>query len=103
MREHQSFLRSSLEQVDGPELVPWEFKDQPSAFIIDPPRRGFKQLKLWTDAIRPELIVYVSCDSSTLARDLKLIHEDYSLKCLKLYGFFPGTYHYESMAFLVLK
>ncbi len=71
--------------------------------IVDPPRAG-----VGADAARrlaelaPTHIVYVSCDPSTLARDLKiLLGAGYTLESVVVFDLFPQTYHIETVARLV--
>jgi len=69
--------------------------------ILDPPRQGAKEVI----NILPELdafrIIYISCDPSTLTRDLKaLIGSGFSLKHTKVFDMFPQTYHIESVSLL---
>lgn len=68
--------------------------------VLDPPRAGVDPLAL--DAlvdIRPEVIAYVSCDPSTLARDTaRLLKAGYQLERVKPFDLFPHTYHIESIS-----
>lgn len=65
--------------------------------VVDPPRKGLA--KEFIDAVlemKPERMVYVSCNPSTLARDLKLLHEGgYKLEEVQPVDMFPQTYHIE--------
>jgi 23S rRNA (uracil1939-C5)-methyltransferase len=73
--------------------------------IIDPPRSGLhpKALK-GILKLKPESIIYVSCNPSTLARDIALLTEGgYSLEKAIAVDMFPHTYHIESIARLILK
>lgn len=67
--------------------------------IIDPPRRGFLKVEEWTTTYKPQYILYVSCDVSSLKRDLAKL-TDYTISETLLVDFFAGTYHYESLVFL---
>ena len=50
---------------------------RPDVIVVDPPRKGCDEKCLDTMlAMSPERIVYVSCDSATLARDLKILCEE---------------------------
>lgn len=73
--------------------------------FLDPPRSGLSsgEAKLIL-ANKPKDIVYVSCEPSTLARDLKvLVKGGYRLKSLLMVDNFPNTYHIEAIAKLSLE
>lgn len=73
------------------------------AVIFDPPRAGLHQKVVEaTLAAMPGKIIYLSCNPSTFARDLALLQENYELKLLKGYNFFPRTPHIEALAVLTL-
>ena len=68
--------------------------------VLDPPREGLnKNVIVALNEIKPERIVYISCNPSTLARDIKLLD---GFKVAEVYGFnmFPYSYHVESIAIL---
>ena len=70
--------------------------------VVDPPRSGLEknELELLVKN-KPERIIYVSCNPSTLARDLKpLIKNGYRLEKVRLVDMFPQTYHIESVSYL---
>lgn len=73
---------------------------QPIHMIVDPPRAGIDKHAL--DAIlqiNPQVIAYVSCDPSTLARDAaRLIKGGYTLQHVTPFDLFPQTYHIESIS-----
>ena len=77
---------------------------QPIHMIVDPPRAGIEKHAI--DAIlkiKPQVIAYVSCDPSTLARDAaKLINGGYRLVEVTPFDLFPQTYHIESISFFEL-
>ncbi len=69
--------------------------------LMDPPRAGAVNLLNNINIINPEKIVYVSCNISTLARDLQVLQKSgYKLKSLKMFDMFPQTYHIETVACL---
>lgn len=77
---------------------------KPDIIIVDPPRAGLDSLALSQILnIRPKKLVYVSCDLMTLARDLKLLSNDYDILELTPVDMFPYTAHVESICALKLK
>jgi 23S rRNA (uracil1939-C5)-methyltransferase len=69
--------------------------------IIDPPRAGAVNSFNYINIINPKKIVYVSCNISTLARDLQVLQKSgYMLKSLRMFDMFPQTYHIETVASL---
>lgn len=77
-------------------------KLHPDVIVVDPPRKGCDEKCLETMlAMRPERIVYVSCDSATLARDLKILCEGgYELKRVRAVDQFGQTVHVESVVLM---
>ena len=70
--------------------------------VVDPPRKGCDEslLKLIEDML-PQKVVYVSCDSATLARDLKILcSKSYSIKKVQPVDMFPQTVHVETVVLL---
>ena len=74
----------------------------PDVIVVDPPRKGCDEKCLETMLLmEPERIVYVSCDSATLARDLKILCENkYELKAWQCYDQFSRTVHVETVILL---
>ena len=74
----------------------------PDVIVVDPPRKGCDEACLSTMLkMQPERIVYVSCDSATLARDLKILCDGgYVIKKIRGVDQFPMTVHVESIALL---
>ncbi len=71
-------------------------------FVLDPPRKGMDEaaLSIIADA-SPDRIVYVSCDSATLARDLQYLRSrGYELIRIRCVDMFPQTVHVESVVLL---
>ena len=78
-----------------------KIKDTIDVVIVDPPRSGLSKHEVDVlQNINPKQIIYVSCDPITLARDLKLLKDNYNIN--KIYGLdmFPYTYHVESLVIL---
>lgn len=72
--------------------------------IMDPPRSGSTQVFLEAvKKLRPQKVIYVSCDPHTLARDLKVLLDLYEIKNACLVDMFSGTYHVETIVGLYRK
>ena len=73
--------------------------------IIDPPRKGCSKLMIDTLLrLKPERIVYVSCNPDTMARDIKLLSDEYIISSpVGVYNMFPRTAHVESVVCLSRK
>lgn len=73
--------------------------------VVDPPRKGCDEALLDTIVkMAPEKVVYVSCDSATLARDLKILCENgYELKRVRAVDQFPMSVHVETVVRLQRK
>jgi 23S rRNA (uracil1939-C5)-methyltransferase len=77
-------------------------KFKPDVLIIDPPRDGMhKDALAAAMKLEAERIVYVSCNPSTLARDLKSMSENYEILEVQPFDMFPHTYHVEAVAKLI--
>lgn len=70
--------------------------------VVDPPRKGCDAVCLDTILkMRPERVVYVSCDSATLARDLRYLADGgYVVERGRCCDMFPGTVHVETVVLL---
>ena len=76
----------------------------PDVLIIDPPRAGMhKDVVSQVLDMRPERVVYVSCNPATLARDLGMMKDTYRVEEVQPVDMFPHTYHVEAVARLVKK
>lgn len=100
--ENAEFFVGDVEKT-LPEFIK-QRKIKPDVVFLDPPRKGCDKTALETILqIKPEKIVYVSCNPATLARDLKILEEKYELKDISICDMFPYTYHVESVAVMCLK
>lgn len=70
--------------------------------ILDPPRAGAKEIAkiLCQKDKKPMHIIYVSCNPSTLGRDLRTLSAEYQIKEVCAFDFFPNTYHFETVCIL---
>jgi 23S rRNA (uracil1939-C5)-methyltransferase len=77
---------------------------RPDVVITDPPRAGMHE-KLVNKLleIAAPVIVYVSCNTATMARDILLLSEKYTVEKVQPVDMFPHTHHIECVARLVLK
>ena len=73
----------------------------PNIIIVDPPRSGLtKETITNIFKLKPNKIIYVSCDPMTLVRDLNLLNEKYSIVELTPFDMFPNTKHVETLVLL---
>ena len=74
----------------------------PDVIVVDPPRKGCDQMCLDTMLkMAPNRIVYVSCDSATLARDLRILCDGgYKLEHVRPCDMFPMSVHVETVCLL---
>ena len=87
------------------EVLPEKYEKEgiyADVIVVDPPRKGCDEDCLATMLqMAPERIVYVSCDSATLARDLKyLCQGGYEIKRIRPVDMFPMTVHVETVCLL---
>ena len=92
---------------DAVEIIPdlYAKKIFADVVIVDPPRAGCDKKVLETFAeMKPKKIIYVSCNPSTLVRDLKILQDlNYITKKIQPVDMFPQTSHIESVAQLEIK
>lgn len=90
------------------EVLPREFEERhvhADVIVVDPPRKGCDQVCLDTIVkMSPERVVYVSCDSATLARDVKYLGErGYEVKRVGCCDMFGWGVHCESVCLMMRK
>ncbi|MFN1833767.1 23S rRNA (uracil(1939)-C(5))-methyltransferase RlmD [Balneola sp. MJW-20] len=100
--DNVSFVLGDMKDVFTTEMT--EEYGAPDVLITDPPRAGMHQdvVERLIELKVPRL-VYVSCNSSTMARDLKLLSECYEVQEVQPVDMFPQTWHIEAVAKLRLK
>lgn len=87
------------------EVLPKKYKEDgeyAEVIVVDPPRKGCEKGLLDTIVeMKPKRVVYVSCDSATLARDLRyLCDRGYEVRKVQPVDMFGQTVHVESVALL---
>jgi 23S rRNA (uracil1939-C5)-methyltransferase len=100
--EHASFFAGDVSEVcDDSFLLA---HGRPDVVITDPPRVGMDE-RLIRKILEMEapIVVYVSCNPATQARDLHLLNEKYNITRVRPVDMFPHTHHIENVAQLRLK
>lgn len=100
-----------MNQIDNATFIASDAKDfilnnsqMFNKVIVDPPRLGLdKAFIASVNKMKPEKIVYVSCNPITLARDLDLFKMNYHVKSVTPVDMFSQTYHIESVTVLERK
>mgnify|MGYP001466621041 CR=1 FL=1 len=89
------------------DIMPWWYAQgvRPDVIVVDPPRKGCDERLLDTIVkMQPDRVVYVSCNPSTLARDLRyLADRGFAVKEVQPVDMFPQTSHVECVSQIVLK
>ncbi|MCE1252880.1 MAG: class I SAM-dependent RNA methyltransferase [Anaerolineae bacterium] len=98
----ENFDNVSLYEGAAEEVLP-ALQVKADAVVLDPPRAGLDVKALDAiAAVRPGRVIYVSCDPSTLARDVKrLTKNGYRLESVQPFDLFPQTYHVECVAVMI--
>jgi len=95
------FDQVEIYEAPAEEVLPELELTNPQVIVVDPPRSGIDRTAM--DAIlamKPALLVYISCDPSTLGRDARrLTQAGYQLREITPYDLFPQTFHIESLSF----
>lgn len=100
--EHNGIDNAEFFVGKAEEVLPKKYEKEgifADVIVVDPPRKGCDEACLDTMLkMKPERIVYVSCDSATLARDLKVLCDGgYEIKKVRAVDMFPMTVHVESV------
>jgi 23S rRNA (uracil1939-C5)-methyltransferase len=100
--EHAHFFAGDVIKICNDDF--FEKHGRPDVVITDPPRAGMHE-KLVNKLleIAAPVIVYVSCNTATMARDILLLSEKYTVEKTQPVDMFPQTHHIECVARMVLK
>lgn len=79
-------------------------KETPDLITFDPPRSGLddKTLQMVTNS-GVKTLIYISCNPSTLGKNLNVLKKQYSINSIKIFDMFPHTSHVESVVALSKK
>jgi len=104
--EENNITNAAAYNVDAKALEEFgeDFVGKKNIFILDPPRAGLhKKTVKFIKKIKPEKIIYVSCNPRQLAQDLKKLIPVYETGEYAMFDMFPQTRHVESVMELKLK
>ncbi len=100
--QHAGFFAGDVINVCNDDFFTQNGK--PDVIITDPPRAGMhEKLVVKLIEMASPVIVYVSCNPATQARDLSLLGEKYSVEKIQPVDMFPHTHHIENVVQLKLK
>ena len=104
-RELNQITNVKFIAADVNKALPEGIPDSVDLVVVDPPRNGLSKAAIdWITRLTPKQIIYVSCNPSTLARDLKLfLDSPYRIESLEPFDLFPQTYHLETITSLIRK
>ena len=85
-------------------IINYSKENKADVVFVDPPRSGLDKKFVDTLLIsKASRVVYVSCDPSSLARDLKMLKEGYEIESIQPVDMFPNTYHVETVVSMIRK
>lgn len=100
--ENIEFFAGDVEQTFDKILK--ENAVKPDIICVDPPRKGLDSTTLRNIiTIKPEKIIYISCNPATLIRDLKELEKEYDIGEIQPVDMFPFTSHVECVVAMFLK
>ncbi|RLQ94517.1 23S rRNA (uracil(1939)-C(5))-methyltransferase RlmD [Falsibacillus albus] len=99
--EHADYYVGSAETL----MPKWKKEGwHPDVVVVDPPRTGCDRKLLDTiKEVKPKTFVYVSCNPSTLAKDIDYLKKHYKVEYIQPVDMFPQTAHVEAVTLLELK
>ena len=100
--QHAQFFKGDVIDICNDEF--FQQHGRPDVIITDPPRAGMheKLVRKILDIESP-VVVYVSCNAATQARDLNLLDEKYQVTKVQPVDMFPHTHHIENVVQLKLR
>lgn len=104
-RQH-GFLNTMYVTGKAEQVLPKWVKEgwKPDVIVVDPPRTGCDDMLLNTILkVKPKRVVYVSCNPSTLAKDVAKLLKDYEVSYVQPVDMFPHTAHVECVLLMTLK
>lgn len=104
--KNHGFTNTTYEVGKAEDWMPKWVKEgyQPDVIVVDPPRTGCEDNFIQTVLkVKPKRIVYVSCNPSTLAKDISKLKKLYQVEYVQPVDMFPQTAHVECVSQLVLK
>jgi 23S rRNA (uracil1939-C5)-methyltransferase len=108
---HDAYKNCQRNNIRNCEFIAGEIRqtilslnEQPQVIVCDPPRGGMHpEIVRGLLRIHPPKIIYVSCNPTTMARDVKILLSHYQLTEIQPVDMFPHTHHIESVAKLERK
>ena len=104
--KRHGFTNTKYEAGKAEQWLPKWVKEgwRPDVIVVDPPRTGCDDKLLETILkVKPKQVVYVSCNPSSLARDVQALMKSYEVEYVQPVDMFPHTAHVENVVRLNLK
>lgn len=104
--KRHGFTNTKYEAGKAEQWLPKWVKEgwRPDVIVVDPPRTGCDDKLLETILkVKPKQVVYVSCNPSSLARDVQALMKSYEVEYVQPVDMFPHTAHVENVVKLVRK
>lgn len=97
--ENVTFFAGDIKELLRDEFI--SRQGRPDVVITDPPRAGMhEEVCRMLLQVKPQRIVYVSCNPATQARDIKILSESYEVTAVQPVDMFPHTMHVENVVCL---
>ncbi len=103
LEDHQTYAEINLYDKKALSDLMSCIDESVECLVIDPPRSGHKDLPEFIERINPEHILYISCQASTMIRDISNLNDEYQIDEVHLFDLFPSTHHFETVIFLSKK